>query len=82
MNEKICNFANDYSEIPRLTLGLSLVDDTLRAANHLLWRRGIAFRLEVPEQDNQDPLQEIVCSLTDYPAGPLRFGATTKNQAA
>lgn len=59
MIERACSFANDYSEIPRLTLALSLADDVLNAANRLLIQKGISFRMSFVAPDDEDPEQTI-----------------------
>lgn len=81
MSEKICVFAEEYSEIPRLTLGLSLAADALLAANRLLWQRGIALKFEVVAPSDYDKKQVISCKLVDCPTGPTFYQESKDIQA-
>jgi len=67
--EKICEFAKDYYEMPRLTLGLDLVTNTLQAANKLLWQRGIALKFVVVDSSDCNERQLISVKLEDDATG-------------
>lgn len=65
MSEKICELANTYNEIPRETLALSLVDDTLRAVNRVLEQQGLIHRFSLVAPADDDRQKTVYVRLKD-----------------
>jgi hypothetical protein len=80
MSEKICSFAAEFKEIPRLNLGLALAADSLLAANRLLWQRGIKLEFKLIAPADSDKNQVISCELVECLTGPMFYGESKNTQ--